>query len=176
MGFIGFKDDLKELSAGTYYLIKDTGEVYDSEYDIENYGWSWRPHSWDDDPEFYYSADEIENQGYDEEQDGEWVQEPFTFESFTVEPVYITLQNDPSGYDEFVWSYNINRGFDNIPPDMVGKATESESMSQAVEEAKKMAKDLSQKPKYLDEPIGVTFATAEAYGDIEAVYLNGKEI
>lgn len=34
--------DWDTMDAGTYYIVKDSGEVYDSVYEIENYyTWEW---------------------------------------------------------------------------------------------------------------------------------------
>ena len=73
-------------------------------------------------------------------------------------------------------AYNINRGFDSIPPDMVGKVHEFDTLDEAIEEANTMAQRLSKEAKYKDERIGVTLSTAEVYGDIDEVYMNGREI
>ena len=174
MAFLGFREDIEEtLPAGTYFEVTDTGEVFDSENDLEEYNMVWLPDDFEEDT--YFTSEEIEEAGLDED-DGEWGQQDFTVDTFTIEPLYVTLQNDAVGYEEFVWAYNINRGFDSIPPDMVGKVHEFDTLDEAIEEANTMAQRLSKEAKYKDEPIGVTLSTAEVYGDIDEVYMNGREI
>lgn len=173
MAFLGFRDELEELSAGEYYEIVETGEVYDSEYDLEDYGWAWYPH--DENQDVLFTWDEIREAGLDEDEDGEWHQQPFTVNTFTVEPVYVTLQHDPWSGEDFIWMYNVNRGFDSIPPDLVGKVHEADSWDEGIEMAHELAKELSGTDKYINERIGVSAHSAEAYGDVYDVYLNGRK-
>lgn len=173
MAFVGYINELSNLPQGEYYEVVDTGEVFDSENDLDEYGWVWYPHSIEN-SEPLFTQDEVEEAGLDEDKDGEWLQEPFTVNTFVVEPVYITLQNDPWLGEEFVWMYNVNRGFDNIPPDTVGKVYEADTWDEAIEEAERLASELSRTDKYIDEPVGVTAHTNEAYGDVYEVYINGR--
>lgn len=171
MAYLGFKDDLdfSALPAGTYWIIKETGEVYDSEMDLENYNWAWYPH---DGGDILLDTDEIDDADYDERTDGEWIQEPFDVERIEVEPIYITLQNNPYAYDDFVWSYNVNRGLDNIPPDWVGREERADTFEEGVELAHDLAKERSRET---GEAVGVTSDREGFYGDVLAVYENGKE-
>lgn len=184
MPYIGHHDDIdwKDKPAGTYYHVKDTGEVFDSERDIDEYGWEWTPDEpKSGEPEFYYSWQEFEEAGY-EESDGEWMQPDWIeFEQIQIPETFVAMN--------WVNEYEDTDDEDTVHWDVTATTVEGggtfhsedewdggETLNESIEIAKDKAKELSALPEYENHLFAVGYDTLFAgHDDSIAFYRNGKK-
>lgn len=174
--------DLKELETGTYYRIKDTDEVFDSEQDIEEYSWEWTPNNpKSGESEFYFSWEEIEEAGY-EESEGEWLQPDYLpIETFEIPEMYVALEwvNDyEESDDEDTIHYEVTAtttegGYGSIRTDDEWRG--GNTLNETITIAHEKAKELSSLPEYENNLFVVGYDTLFAgYDEDLAAYRNGK--
>jgi hypothetical protein len=144
MAFIGFEDDVDfaALPAGDYFIVEETGEVYDDEHGAEDACFS-SSGATDDDEETFDDMYQIS-----------------TYRKETVPPYIVTRQR---AWQRDYASVNIGRDWNHVPPGLLVErpgyrdqecATYAEALAVAKEYAARWAADLN-------EPVQIEDDTAE---------------
>lgn len=162
MAYIGDNTtiDWDTMDAGTYYIVKDSGEVYDSVYEIENYyTWEWAEEELEyqlEEEGHPGSVEELKDSNYDEYERRvqsiiDNYQSYLEVEKRDVEPVVIYAYRDYYNPDAIQVYFLRKNELDNAPNDPVFISSDYDDVASSMRDALRECRDLSR--QYEDIPV-----------------------